>query len=196
MTDMRHARLASILEGVGTAAYLGAAPAITNPEYLVTAGSILVTEAIHTSLQRFNLGQVAPANPYGTSLGPNEVYTMASAFITSCPSSNTPLPFKAFPALTAVQGMPAAPGMSFTFSTTAQVPAQAFVTFVSGLVTMSVPAMMSGGMITATIPEMISGQSYALITSASTMMVMDSQVIAGPVAIEVSQKSRSPEVRG
>ena len=57
---------ASILEGVGTSAYLGAAPLVTSKDYLAVAGSILVTEAVHTSLQRYTNGEIAAANPYGT----------------------------------------------------------------------------------------------------------------------------------
>ena len=58
--------LSSVLEGVGTSAYLGGAPLITSKDYLAVAGSILVTEAIHTSLQRVAIGEIAAANPYGT----------------------------------------------------------------------------------------------------------------------------------
>jgi hypothetical protein len=58
--------LSSVLEGVGTSAYLGGAPLVTSKDYLAVAGSILVTEAIHTSLQRVAIGKIAPANPYGT----------------------------------------------------------------------------------------------------------------------------------
>lgn len=58
--------LSSVLEGVGTSAYLGGAPLITSKDYLSVAGSILVAEALHTSLQRVAIGEVASANPYGT----------------------------------------------------------------------------------------------------------------------------------
>lgn len=58
--------LSSVLEGVGTSAYLGGAPLITSKDYLSVAGSILVAEALHTSLQRVAVGEVAAANPYGT----------------------------------------------------------------------------------------------------------------------------------
>ena len=59
-----------MLEGVGTSAYLGGAPLITNKQYLTAAGSILVTEAKHTSYQRAAIGEVPFANAYGTVSSP------------------------------------------------------------------------------------------------------------------------------
>jgi len=91
--------LSSVLEGVGTSAYLGGAPLITSKDYLTVAGSILVTEAKHTSYQRAAIGEIAIANPYGTPLDPTSVYTLAAAFIKSCPATNEALPFKPFPSL-------------------------------------------------------------------------------------------------
>lgn len=41
-----------VLEETGVGAYLGAAPSLENPEYLMSAGSILVVEALHTSWGR------------------------------------------------------------------------------------------------------------------------------------------------
>ena len=102
MSDvMSFITLSNVLEGVGTSAYLGGAPLITNPDILTAAGSILVTEALHTSLQRTALKAAPAANAFGTPLDPNAVFTLAASFIVSCPANNTALPFKAFPSLTA-----------------------------------------------------------------------------------------------
>ncbi|KAK5119238.1 hypothetical protein LTR85_007852 [Meristemomyces frigidus] len=101
-TDVRSfITLSSVLEGVGTSAYLGGAPLITSKAYLTVAGSILATEALHTSYQRNAINEVPMANPYETPLDPTSVYTLAAMFITSCPASNAPLPFTPFPTLQA-----------------------------------------------------------------------------------------------
>ena len=187
---MSFVALASVLEGVGTSAYLGGAGLITSKTYLGVAGSILVTESIHTSLQRFNLGEIAPANPYGTALGLNEVYTLAASFIVSCPASNPALPVKAFPALTATQGTPTSQGISFTFMPASAPPSTFFVTFVSGLTTTSVTGTMDGDIVSAVIPDTVQGQSYAFITSQNvTASLMDSMVLFGPAIVEVTPPS-------
>lgn len=179
--------LASVLEGVGTSAYLGGAGLITSKAYLGVAGSILVTESLHTSVQRFNLGEIAPANPYGTPLGLNPVYTLAAAFITSCPSTNAALPVMAFPTLTATQGIPAAEGITFTFSVKGALPTTFFVTFVSGLSTTSVVPTVQGGMIAAVIPATAMGQTYVFLSKAMTNMTLnDSMILYGPAIIEVT----------
>lgn len=95
--------LSSVLEGVGTSAYLAGAPLITSKAYLTVAGSILAVEALHTSYQRAAINEVPMANPFMTPLDPTSVYTLAAMFITSCPKSNAALPFKPFPTLQ-VQG--------------------------------------------------------------------------------------------
>ena len=178
--------LASVLEGVGTSAYLGGAGLITSKEYLGVAGSILVTESLHTSLQRFNLGEIAPANPYGTALGLNEVYTLAAAFIKSCPASNPPLPVKAFPGLTATQGEPTSQGIAFTFTAKGSVPAGSFVTYVSGLATTSVALTVDGDTISAIVPATATGQSYAFITNSNVTALTDAVVLFGPAIVEVT----------
>ena len=174
---------------MGTSAYLGAAPLIQNKDYLAAAGSILTTEAIHTSLQRFfTKGFVAPVTPYGTGLGANEVFTLASGFITACPSTNSPLPFKAFPSLAAVPALGTINklGHPISFTTTATLPTEFYATFIAGLNITSVAATNNAGTVTATIPDTTYGQTYVVLTSANvTGALMDSQVIAGPAVFEV-----------
>lgn len=184
---MEFITLSSVLEGVGTAAYLGGAPLVTSKAYLSAAGSILITEALHTSMQRAALGEVPEANPFGTPLNPNPVFTLAAMFIVSCPPTNPTLPFMAFPSLTAVQGLPAAPGMPFEFSVAGALPSSFFVTFVSGLMTTSVMPTVMGATFTAVIPDTVSGQSYAFVTNAKTnTTLMDSMILFGPAILEVT----------
>lgn len=150
------------------------------------------TESLHTSVQRFNLGEIAAADPYGTALGLNPVYTLAAAFIESCPSSNPPLPVKAFETLTATQGIPTAEGIPFTFMANGSLPATFFVTFCSGLDTTSVPATLNGDMISAVVPPTAMGQTYAFVTNAevpANATLMDSMILYGPAVIEVTPPS-------
>lgn len=181
--------LSSLLEGVGTSAYLGAAPLIQSKEYLGVAGSILTTEAIHTSLQRyFTKGFVAPVTPYGTGLGANEVYTLATQFITSCPSSNAPLPFMAFPVLAATSALGTINklGHDVSFTTKATLPSEFYATFIAGLNVTSVAASNNAGTVTATIPENSYGQTYVVLTNSNiTGALTDADVIAGPAVIEI-----------
>lgn len=85
-------------------------------DYLTAAGSILTVEARHTSYIRASLGESPFPTPFDTPLdfvssviprivkrsltteNQNEVYSLASAFITGG-SSPVKLPFQAFPAL-------------------------------------------------------------------------------------------------
>ena len=182
--------LSSVLEGVGTSAYTGAAAAITDKDYLTSAAAILVTEAKHTSLQRYVLGKIAPDNPYGTPLSPNEVFTLAGAFIVKCPADNYKLPFSAFPTLTAEIGnLPQVGQTHITeFSTKAAVPEGSYLTFVSGLDVTSVKAVKgSNGYYSAAVPNTAEGQSYVILTKTdvSNGTITDNIVVAGPAVLEV-----------
>ena len=133
---------------------------------------------------------MAPANPYGTALGLDPVYTLAASFITSCPAANAPLPVKAFPALVATQGDPAAQGVGFTFSVAGSLPAEFWVTFCSGLNTTSVVGMVQGGMISTVVPETVAGQTYAFVTSEMAMgALVESTILYGPAILEVTPSS-------
>lgn len=93
--------LSAIIENVGVSAYLGAAGSITNPAYVTVAGSILTTEARHQTWVSAAVNKNEGwSGPYDTPVGFNVVYSAVAPFFASCPSTNAPLPFKAFPALT------------------------------------------------------------------------------------------------
>ncbi|KAJ5413752.1 hypothetical protein N7509_000379 [Penicillium cosmopolitanum] len=181
--------LANVLEGVGVSAYLGAAASIANKTYLTAAGSILTVEARHNAYLRAALGQVPFAQPFDTPLDFNEVYTLASPFITSCPSTNSQLPVKAFPSLTMVpsgnvmNGSTATlvPGPGFNSTSNSNLSA-AFVTITGPVWAPLKP--ISNGQFIVTIPAGVEGQSYIVLTS-SMSGVSDDNIVAGPAIVEV-----------
>ncbi len=181
MTDPKSfVALSSVIEGVGVSAYLGAAPLVTSKAYLTAAGAILVTEALHQSQQRGAIGETPAANVFGTPLGFNAVYSIASAFITSCPSTNMALPVMAYPALTLSSGLPTAPGALVNLVPKDAPTGDFFATFVSGLNIAAVaPSSVEGGMIMAEVPTMVSGQSYVFLTHDNSGNLTDSNIIAG-----------------
>jgi hypothetical protein len=179
--------LGSVLEGVGVSAYLGGAAIVTDKDLLTAAAAILVAEGLHQGIQRQGLGQVASANIVGTPASPSTVFTLASAFIVSCPAENIELPFQAFPTLTAVQTGPTAPNATVMLTTDNAVEEPFFITFVSGIDTISVPGKNAQGMLMAQVPAKTQGQSYAFVTNEEAKgAIQDSQVVAGPAILEVT----------
>ncbi|KAL4944382.1 ferritin-like domain-containing protein [Aspergillus oleicola] len=186
--------LGNILEGVGTSAYLGAAASIMDKTYLTAAGSILAVEARHSAYLRAALGEKPAAQPFDNPLGLNEVYTLASPFIASCPESNGELPVKAFPTLTMeMGGMDAVntgdkvklmAGSGFEHMKTEDVHA-AFIT-VTGPVWADVTPG-DRGEFTVTIPKGVMGQSYVVLTN-GVKNANDDSIVAGPAIIEVGPK--------
>ncbi|KAL4901243.1 hypothetical protein BDW74DRAFT_187873 [Aspergillus multicolor] len=182
--------LGNILEGVGVSAYLGAAASIMDKTYLTAAGSILTVEARHSAYLRAALGESPSPQPFDNPLDFNEVYTLASPFIASCPSSNAALPVKAFPSLTmsnmgavsAGQQVELTAGEGFDSMNTTDVHA-AFIT-VTGPVWAK--AMSAGeGKWTITVPMGVAGQSYVVLTNGDKQAT-DDNIVAGPAIIEVN----------
>jgi len=181
--------LASVIEGVGVSAYLGGAGFITSKAYLTAAGSILVTEALHQSAARGAVGEIPMANPFGTPMGLNAVYSIASAFITSCPSTNAALPVMAYPALTLDSGEPTSSAAMISLTPKTMPSGDFYATFVSGLDIIPVKPTVSGSAIMVQVPVMASGQSYVFLTSDNSGNVTDATVLAGPAIIEVTPGS-------
>lgn len=112
---------------------------------------------------------------------------MAGAFITSCPSSNPPLAFKAFPTLTVgtAKAQPGAP-VALNFEATAVAPGtKLFAVFFTGLNKIFVP--LEDGK--AAVPKDILGTVYIVI-SKSGSKADDGDIVAGPTMLRFEFDSR------
>jgi len=168
------AALSSILESAGVSAYLGAAQFIQNKQYLTVAGSILTTEARHQAWVSSAVRKEQPwSSAFDTPLGFNQIFSLAAPFITSCPHSNPPLPFKAFPTLKAVIN-----GNKATYSFNSTRGALYYAAYYHGLNVQIAPLDSSKR---ATIPDGLQGTYFTVITTASDGNVTDANTIAGPL---------------
>lgn len=189
---------ANILEGVGVSAYTGAAAKIANDKYLTAAASILGVEGRHSSYFRASLGEV-PFQPFEVPLDFDEVYTLASAFIASCPKSNGKLPVKAFPSLTATSSEKTImPGSMVTLKAGEDYMKKdhvnaAFIT-VTGPVWADLKPM-GNGEFTVTVPKDIMGQSYVVLTKGDKQ-VTDETICAGPAVLQVGPMVGTPSCTG
>lgn len=150
-----------------------------------------MTEALHQAAQRNAVGEIPMANPFGTPMGLNAVFTIASAFITGCPSTNAPLPVKTYPTLTLLSGLPTAPGAIVDVSPASPPTGSVFGTFVSGLNIVPVEvSSTSGGQLSFEVPQNLEGgQSYIFLTSDNSGNLTDSTIIAGPAILELTPGS-------
>lgn len=169
--------LAQVIEGVGVSAYLGAAASISTKEYLTAAGAILTIEARHnTYLIGSNKGNPVPA-AFDTPLDFDEVFTIASAFIVSCPMTNPALPVKAFPSLTVVG--PTTVSANETITVGGEWTNGIYAVVISGLATYPVQVENNAFMFPS--DPSISGQVYLVFSTSAN--VTDSSIIAGPAIL-------------
>jgi hypothetical protein len=179
--------------------------------YLTAAGSILTVEARHSSYLRAGLKQAPFAQPFDTPLSINEVYSLASQFITSCPKENPALPVKAFPKLRLdpATAMPVRDGSTVTLQTpvstyiswqavvkisnptskgyTLKVPkgsTQVYAAFIAVTGPTFVAATPVEGGYSVQVPQGFAGQTYVVLTGCNKN-VTDDTVAAGPAIIEV-----------
>ncbi|MCJ1477630.1 hypothetical protein MMC13_006303 [Lambiella insularis] len=183
--------LASVLEGVGVSAYLGAAADIMSKTYLTDAASILTVEARHSSYIRASLSESPFPSPFDTPLDFDEVYTLAAPFIVSCPASNPTLPVKAFPSLALGTTGTIVSGETITLLTTGYSLAAvdgssplytAFITITGPIFGLATPV--AGGF-SVVVPAGVNGQSYVVLVNCNDL-VSDDTVMAGPAIVEIT----------
>ncbi|KIY66361.1 hypothetical protein CYLTODRAFT_463573 [Cylindrobasidium torrendii FP15055 ss-10] len=176
------AAVAQILEGVGVSAYAGAAQYIKNPDYLTAAAVVLSTEARHASWVASAVNDVQPwSGALDVPLTLNEVYSLASSFITGCPSDNPALPVKAFPAVTVTPAAPSAGDeVSVAFNGLADGMTAVFLT---GLAPEF--ANITNGKVT--IPANLNGTVYMVINKDGQQVVSDDNTAAGPAVFQFQQ---------
>ncbi|OQD76443.1 hypothetical protein PENDEC_c004G05919 [Penicillium decumbens] len=182
--------LGSMLEGVGVSAYLGAAASIMDKTYLTAAGSILTVEARHSAYLRAALGEAPAPQPFDDPLDLDEVYTLASLFIASCPESNGKLPVKAFPALTMPSMAPVMTGSKVDLMVASGMlknTSDIYAAFITVTGPVWAPLKSTGaGKFSVTVPDGIAGQSYVVLTKGNTTAT-DDNIVAGPAIVEVGE---------
>ncbi|KAF2664117.1 hypothetical protein BT63DRAFT_101222 [Microthyrium microscopicum] len=186
---------ASVLEGVGITAYLGAAAHIANPAYLTAAASILTVESRHNAYLRDALNKSPFPQAFDVPLDYDEVYSLAAPFIVSCPSSNpTFLTLKEFPGLT-VSSQDAKIKTNTVLDVYANIPDDTTVYASFATVTGPVFAEIQctgHGDYEVTVPAGVHGQSYLIFTS-SNSTVNDDTTLAGPAIVEIKGTDGAPK---
>ncbi|KAF7357946.1 Protein rds1 [Mycena venus] len=184
--------LSAVLETVGTAAYTGGAQLISNKDYVTVAASILSVEARHTAwinsaVKRNNAWDTA----FQTALTPNQIYSLGTAFIKSCPASNTALlpALTSYPALTVTD---ARPGKTAIVAFTApKASTQLFAAFISGVGAPVFAPIEDGNKVV--IPSDLYGFVFCVITKDGGV-VDDSTTVAGPAILNFAYDSRGQTV--
>lgn len=159
--------------------------------YLTAAGSILTVEARHSAYIRAKLDQSPYPQAFDAPLSYNQVFSLASGFITGCPKENPELPVKAFPAVTLDPSITEVKtGDTVKLLTpdyTLQGPkgTPIYAAFIAVTGPTFVEAHPVEGGFEVKIPEGFAGQTYAVLTSCKEG-VSDDTTAAGPAIIEIS----------
>jgi Ferritin-like domain len=158
--------------------YIGAAPLVNNSDILTAAASIVTVEARHQTFIRIaSAAQPVPA-AFDTPLGVRGVFTLAAAFIQSCPSGSA-LNITPFPALQVNNNVNITGGTTLTLQDQSQAQSlgsSVFCAFTGPNGTEFAP--LSQGQ--CTVPNDLTGEIYVSL-SKNGMSLSDDQVLAGLV---------------
>ncbi|KAI0922728.1 hypothetical protein AcV5_009625 [Taiwanofungus camphoratus] len=189
------AALSQTLEGVGAAAYMGAARYVDSKDVLESALSISHVEARQAGWVDSAVLKHQPWDgPYEPALAFSGAWSLAVGFIVpgSCPSSNPALPVQTFPALT-VSDTAAPPAgstirVSYDASAAPPVPGATYMAWYSGMNVTYTPVAETGaggtlnGTLngTTTVPAGLRGTVYAgVVSNASALPATDATMVSG-----------------
>ncbi|KAH9912573.1 ferritin-like domain-containing protein [Fomitopsis serialis] len=183
--------LSFAIEGVGAAAYLGASKFIDDKDTLGVAASILSIEERQVAwVSSAVLKQQPWDGPFETPLSPSGAYSLASQFITSCPSSNPPLPVTPFPALSVSNASPW-PGstINLTFDNSNNADA-AYAVWLNGLDAVFTPLDGNGQ---TTVPDGLHGTVYVGVASSEQTPMSDASMVTGLAIVQMPFDSTAVE---
>ncbi|KAH0537276.1 hypothetical protein FGG08_005900 [Glutinoglossum americanum] len=169
---------ARILEAVGISAYIGAAPLVNSSDILTAAATIVTVEARHQTFIRLASGAQPVPGAFDTPLGVRGVFTLAAAFIQSCPQGSS-LPIQPFAALQVNNNVNITAGTTLSLmdpNQLQQLGGVAFCAFTGGDGTQFVG--LAGG--SCTVPNGLTGEIYLTLTKDGKTL-SDDQVLAGSV---------------
>ncbi|KAI1547325.1 ferritin ribonucleotide reductase-like protein [Pyrenophora tritici-repentis] len=170
---------ARVLEAVGVSAYLGAAPLVNSSDVLSAAASIVTVEARHQAFIRIASGAEPVPAAFDVALGPRAVFTLAAAFIKSCPTGSN-LNIQAFPAIALQNPEKATVGQNLKLADPAQPAGASFCAFVGPGGNQFTPITDGNCMV----PQGLMGEVYMMITKSKS--IADAEVLAGPSVIQPS----------
>ncbi|KAF9358053.1 hypothetical protein BGX26_002574 [Mortierella sp. AD094] len=165
--------VAQALENTGVSAYLGAASGLSG-DLLTAAASITTVEARHASYLNELWGQMGAPYSFDTPLGPQEIVTIATNFITSCPYDLGVKPFTHLTASIEDSGM-----VKTSFTGKGAKSSNTYCQFLYGNKSAVSPRS------DCTLPKDAVGYVFVLITSSKTPVTMTSMsnILAGPALV-------------
>ena len=154
--------------------------------------SILAVESRHAGWVSSAVLKLQAWNgPFDTPLPPSGAFSLAAQFITSCPSTNPPLPVQAFPALTLSNSAPAAGAKikaAIASPKGAKIEGKTFLAWLDGLDVVYTDVAADGS---TTVPPGLAGTVYAVAVSSKDSPLSDAVLRSGFAVVQFPFTSKA-----